>query len=220
MIEGREKLSIGLWFSGPVEETLKLLVPLALLIFGGVRFKDPRAGLLMVMISGAVFGATELLGYVEEAGGYGILSTVIGRSIGEWFHIYLTGFAAAVIWLAAWRARRAFTVPGLVAWAMAVAVHSLNDGSYVILHRTSRADLHPDYATWALAWPSFWHGMLLSSVTVAMLYLLCRYSARELVPPDAVAGNAPGWRPRIRRWGVSPDTAGAHSTQSPSSPPA
>lgn len=201
-IEGREQASIGLWLAGPIEETLKLLVPFAFLVFGGVRFRDPRAGLLMVMISGAVFGWTEVYGYLAEAKGYEIFVVAVGRSFGEWFHILNTGFAAAVIWLAAWRAGRAWTYAGGVAWVIIMAVHSLNDGITGLLGGTSKADLNPDYTKWAQAWPSVWQNFLMALVTVVVLYYLCRYSARELVPPDAVAGNAPGWRPRIKRWGV------------------
>lgn len=218
-IEGRESASIGLWLAGPIEETLKLLVPFGLLVFGGVRFRDPRAGLLMVMISGAVFGWTEVYGYLGEAKGYEIFAVAVGRSFGEWFHIWLTGFAAAVIWLAAWRAGRAWTYAGGVAWVIIMAVHSLNDGISGLLGGTSKADLNPDYTTLAQAWPSVWQNLLTSVVTVVVLYYLCRYSARELVPPDAVDGNAPGWRPRIKTWGV-PGRAGEQSAKSPSTPPA
>ena len=38
---------------GPIEEGAKLLVPLLLLAFGSARFKDPLAGLYLVLVSGA-----------------------------------------------------------------------------------------------------------------------------------------------------------------------
>lgn len=201
-IEMHEPASIGLWLSGPIEETLKLLVPFALLVFGGVRFRDPRAGLLMVMLSGAVFGFTEVYGALGEARGYEIFVIAVARSFGEWFHILLTGFAAAVIWLAAWRAGRAWTYAGGVAWVIIMAVHSLNDGINGLIGGTSKADLNPDLTTWAQAWPRVWQEFLTAVITVVVLYFLCRYSARELVPPNAIEGNAPGWRPRLKRWGV------------------
>lgn len=71
--------SAELWMAGPVEETSKLLVPVLLLAFGGTVFKDPRAGLLMVLSSGAFFGVAEGVFYSTNAVDYGVLSEAFTR---------------------------------------------------------------------------------------------------------------------------------------------
>jgi hypothetical protein len=193
---------VELWLAGPVEETAKLLVPVALLVFGGARFADPRGGLLLGLISGAVFGALEGVLYVAgNASGYGIAYYGLVRPTAELMHPWLTGFAAAVIWLAAWRAGRTFTVAGVIAWLAAVALHSLHDGIVTLGSTASPADLSfseltPSLLAEAAALNAY------NIIWAVILFLVCRHAARELVPPDAVSENPPHWRPQLKQWGV------------------
>lgn len=198
---------VELWLAGPVEETAKLLVPVALLAFGGARFKDPRAGLLLGLISGAVFGVLEGVLYVAgNASGYGIAYYGLVRPTAELMHPWLTGFAAAVIWLAAWRAGRTVTAAGVIAWLAAIALHSLHDGIATIGTTASPAVLSFSELT-----PSLWaEAAALNGYNIlwaVILFLICRHAARELVPPDAIADNPPHWRPQLKQWGVRPAVA-------------
>ena len=103
-----EPASIGLWLSGPIEETLKLLVPFALLVARRCALSRSAGGSTLVMLSGAVFGFTEVYGALGEE----IFVIAVARSFGEWFTSCSQGSRAAVIWLAAWRAGRAWTYAG------------------------------------------------------------------------------------------------------------
>ena len=118
-----------LWSTGPIEEGGKLLVPFLLLAFGAPRFKNPLAGLYLVLVSGATVGAvegTEWQARVHHPWYH--LQLALIRPAAELPHVFVTGFAGAVIWLAAWRCGRAVTGAGTVAFAIAVSVHSFHDG--------------------------------------------------------------------------------------------
>lgn len=192
--------SVELWLAGPVEETSKLLVPVLLLAFGGMVFKDPRAGLLLVLTSGAVFGVAEGVYYSTNASQWGILSEAITRPVSEMGHPYMTGMAASVIWLAAWRSRRLVTRAGLLAWVAAMALHSVHDGlgSFTKDQQniTSFTSVNADF------WKASVGGAVFAFIWVVLMYLLTRHTARELVPPDRVAGNPGHWRPQMKSWGV------------------
>ena len=193
--------------AGPIEETAKLLVPVLLLAFGGARFRDPRAGLLMVLVSGAVFGLAEGRGYIVGSiaeGAYYPIVMGVGRPLAELMHPLLTGFAAAVIWLAARRAGRVITLAGVGAWLIAVVVHSVHDVSLVAYR--PKTTLKEEFAS---SIPLTVTEALLLGVGTAflalvwaiLLLLLQRHSARELAPPDAIAANSPHWRPQLKQWG-------------------
>ncbi len=195
--------SAELWLAGPVEETSKLLVPLLLLAFGGLAFKDPRAGLLLVMTSGAFFGVAEGLFYSINASEWGIFSEGFTRPVSEMGHPYMTGIAAPVIWLAAWRAGRVVTRAGLLAWVAVMALHSAHDGagSFGKDHQniTSFPAIDADF------WTSTLGGAVFATVWAVLMFLLMRHTARELAPPRALATNSRHWRPQLQRWGLSTD---------------
>jgi RsiW-degrading membrane proteinase PrsW (M82 family) len=194
--------SVQLWLAGPVEETAKLLVPVLLLAFGAAVFKDPRLGMLTALISGATFGAIEAWLYAFYSHGYAVFAMAAGRPINELLHIFLTGFAAAVIWLAAWRSHRVWTAAGVVAWLLAAAIHSLHDGTATLGGALPDKRALPDEATLS-GGLSLLAAMLLAGLLWGViLFLLAKHSARELVPPEAVPSTPPSWRPRIARWGV------------------
>jgi PrsW family intramembrane metalloprotease len=52
----------GLGIAGPVEETAKILVPVILYLVG--RYRDPRAGIALALVSGAMFGLGEEVLYL------------------------------------------------------------------------------------------------------------------------------------------------------------
>lgn len=203
LVEGRLSGSLESALTGPIEETAKLLVPVMLYFALPKRFRDPRAGFALVLISASVVGLLEGLQYlwpqsVENittytGGGrpdtqsvswsrdFQVLSMAAQRPVAELMHPILTGFVAAVAWFFAWhKGHRLFTWWAIGAWALAAALHSLND-----------------------AIPSSWPGALVLTCWLVILigsyYLLYRRSARQLVPPTAVPDNPPGWRPHLDR---------------------
>ncbi len=156
----------------------------------------------MVMFSGIVFGAVEAAEYTSTPEGKWLpVAMAMQRPVGELLHPFLTAFAAAVIWLAAWRSGKAFTKAGLLAWVIAMAVHSIHDGLLSpFVHGDQNTQPAVPTAVDAIA-----EGFVLSLLGLlwtVLIYLLLRHSARELVPPDSVATNAPHWRPAIKQWGV------------------
>ena len=205
-------LKIDLWLAGPIEETCKLAIPFLLLVFGGRMFKDPRAGLMMVMFSGVAFGAVEAAMYTASPKEWAPLMMALERPVSELLHPFLTTFAAAVIWLAAWRAGKAFTWIGAGAWVGAMAIHSFHDGMLSPFEHGDQITT-PDIPTVATALTYSASGFVLSLIWAVIIYLLLRHTARELVPPDAVASNAPHWRPQIKQWGLQkPHETADHTT--------
>lgn len=208
LIENRLEPDLGLptearlWLAGPVEETLKLAIPFLLLVFGGSRFKDPRAGLLLVILSGVVLGGMEAAQYTAQSDlKWTPLLMGIIRPGTELIHPLLTGFAAGVIWLAAWRARRPVTAVGVGAWVLAMAIHSLHDG--LMGRNVNTSTLKPPTMESAGEAVAVSVVVLVPTVVLAVLFfLLLRHAARELVPPDVIGVNAPHWRPQLKRWGV------------------
>lgn len=176
--------------AGPAEELGKILVPVILFMTG--RFRDPRAGFLIVISSGAVFGVIEGIEYVtfadsvvsqaglhpsEQLLRWASVFMAFMRPFTELMHPVLIGFVAAVAWQAAWKRGHFFTWPAIGAFVLAAAVHSFND---------------------ALA--SMIGGLqLLVAIPLFLIYyfVFTRRSASQLVPPQAIATNPPGWRPRI-----------------------
>jgi hypothetical protein len=155
--------------AGPAEETGKLLIPVILWCRG--RFRLPREGYLLVLVSACAFGVMEGCEYA-----FGPDNWTPIRPLFELLHPLLTGFVAAVAWQAAWRRPSIFTAAGIGAWLVAMLAHSTND--FIVLDKSQVK--------------------LLSGISLfvfIVMYLLQKHSARQLVPPDKVGEVSPRWRP-------------------------
>jgi hypothetical protein len=155
--------------AGPAEETGKLLVP-AILWFAG-RYRLPREGYLLVLVSAGAFGILESCEYALNPEHW-----QPARGLLEIMHPLMTGFAAAVIWQAAYKRRSLFIAVGFGAYAIAMVLHSTND--LLVLDKD------------AVKATSF-----ISVFVVVVAYLAQKHSARQLVPPDRVDAVSPRWRP-------------------------
>lgn len=127
--------------AGPIEEGMKLLIPVILLIFVA-RLRDPKRGFWMVMSSAAAFAVVEGIGYVlMDAIGFlkpgnsafdHVVATAAGtlnRAAVEIAHPLYTGAAAAIIWIATATLPRGKAIGvGILGFLGAVALHSFNDG--------------------------------------------------------------------------------------------
>jgi len=159
--------------AGPAEETGKLLVPVILWIKG--RFRLPREGYFLVLVSASFFGLMEGTEYALNPDNW-----QISRPFFENMHPLITGFVAAVAWQAAWHRDTIFTKAAIGAWVLAMTAHSTND--VIVLSK----DLNTSAEK------------LLSSITlitVIGMYLLQKHSARQMVPPDNVPLVSKRWRP-------------------------
>jgi hypothetical protein len=155
--------------AGPAEETGKLLIPVVLWLRG--RFRLPREGYLLVLVSACSFGVLEGFEYA-----FGPDNWQPARPLLEILHPLLTGFAAAVAWQAAWKRDSIFTGAAIGAWFVAMLAHSTND--FIVLDESA--------------------AKALSGITifvVVLMYLLQKHSACQLVPPDNVGSVSPRWRP-------------------------
>ncbi len=155
--------------AGPAEETGKLLVPVILWTRG--RFRLPREGYLLVLISACGFGVIEGFEYA-----FGPDNWQPSRPLLEILHPLLTGFVAAVAWQAAWKGKTIFTGAAFGAWMIAMAAHSTND--FIVFDKSAVKALSG-----------------ISIAVVIVMYLLQKHSARQLVPPDKVGEVSPRWRP-------------------------
>lgn len=185
--------------TGVIEEVAKLAVPVALLIWGSNRFSSPRTGLVLAAVSGSVFGFLEGVEYQLRTSSVEATS-VSDRVVVELLHPFLTVLVAAVIWLAAWRKGRSFTIAGLAALGIAAGIHGLNDG---LNFAGANGDSTGGQVSTDL---SAIESALISGVVylgiLVLLFLIARVAVRELVPPGLVATSSKGWRPRIHQWGV------------------
>ena len=196
-------LTTVLWATGPIEESAKLLVPFALLVFGSSRFKDPLAGLYLVLVSGATTGAMEGVEWESRAHHVWLhLQLALVRPAAELPHVFVTGFAGAVIWLAAWRRDRAATWAGLAAFAIAVGLHSFHDGFITLFGVNPQPTPSSVAHTPGEAVGKGLAGALFAIGIGMAAFLLGRHGARELTPPGSVAGAPPPWRPLIKPWGA------------------
>jgi len=161
----------GNWaaIAGPAEETGKVILPVILWVTG--RFRLPREGYLLVIVSACVFGVAESCEYAFNPDHW-----IPSRGFLEVMHPLLTGFIAAVAWQVAWRRDSIFTGAAFGAWAIAMFMHSLND--FIVLDG-------PDIKALGS----------ISMITVLVMYLLQKHSARQLVPPDLVGRVSKHWRP-------------------------
>ena len=199
-----------LWLAGPIEEGAKLLVPFLLLIFASRRFADPRVGLYLVLVSGATFGTIEGAEYeTRPTPAWAHLELAIVRPGAEMLHVFLTGFAAAVIWLAAWRRGRAFTRSGIGAFALAAGIHSFHDGLATFFHFSTRQYNQSLAHTFGTAVQLGLSALVPSLAVAAALYLLARHAIRELTPPGEIDRCPPHWRPQVRQWGCDRAPAGS-----------
>ena len=177
----------GLGIAGPVEETAKILVPVILYVVG--RYRDPRAGIALALVSGAMFGlCEEVLFLLRQADLTELVSgseihlpdvfTMLFRPFVEVFHVVLTGFIAAVAWRAGW-VRGKFWPALIGAWLLAAVLHS---GYDVIDGFSQRVPL-----------------IEVASLAIILItyFVVFRGSARQLPPPAALAANPPAWRPTL-----------------------
>lgn len=181
--------------TGALEEVAKLIVPVALLALGRNRFSAPRVGVVLAGISGAVFGFAEGAVYQFAQSELVFYSE---RIFVEFLHPFLSILAAAVIWLAARRSNRTFTVAGLVGLVFAAGIHGLHDAVIFAFH-TGRQSASATAIEVAAGYSAIY------AIVIVVLFLCTRVTARELVPPSRIADSPPGWRPRIHQWGVRPN---------------
>lgn len=196
-----ESFALELWLSGVVEETSKLFVPVLLWLFIASRFRDPRAGLLTVLISGSTFGVIEGVKYIARDGEHVHLVMAAIRTPTELGHPLWTGTAAALIWLAASRAGRLVTLAGFGGWVLAMALHSVHDGlgSWTV-HGAGEPTVA--FSTTSTIVSQVAGGNLMTLAWIVASFLILRHVGRELTPPDAVTANPGRWRPEIRQWGI------------------
>lgn len=129
---------------GFAEETAKLLIPAAVLLF--VAHRRPANGLLLGVASGAGFAALETMGYafvtlIETRGDLGTVDGVLllRGLLSPAAHMAWTGLTAAALWEAAargWQARA--LVRFVLVYLIVVALHTTWDTvhtsvSYVVL---------------------------------------------------------------------------------------
>ncbi len=191
-----------LWLTGPIEEGGKLLVPFLLLAFGSARFKDPLVGLYLVLVSGATTGAVEGTEWQARAHHHWYhLQLALIRPAAELPHVFVTGFAGAVIWLAAWRSHRAVTGAGTLAFLIAVGIHSLHDGFITLFGVAPQPSPSSIAHSIGQAFATGTAGAFFATGIGIASFLLGRHAIRELTTPSAVATCPPPWRPQIKTWG-------------------
>jgi hypothetical protein len=194
-----------LWLTGPIEEGGKLFVPLLLLAFGAPRFKVPRIGLYIVLVSGATVGVLEGVEYESRPEfPWAHLEMALLRPSAELLHVFITGFAAAVIWLAAWRRGRVVTVAGVVAFLIAAGIHSFHDGIVTFFNVNPRSFNSTLAQSLHDALDRGLSGGLFALGIAALCFLLARHGARELTPPGDIVRCPPPWRPQLKTWGCDP----------------
>ncbi len=194
-----------LWLTGPIEEGGKLLVPFLLLAFGAPRFRVPRIGLYLVLVSGATVGVLEGVEYEARPDfAWAHLQMALVRPSAELLHVFVAGFAGAVIWLAAWRRRRPVTVAGVVAFLIAASIHSFHDGIVTLFGVQPRSFDASLAQTLRQAIDRGLVGSSLAVVLAALVFLLARHGARELTAPGDIATCDPSWRPQLKTWGCDP----------------
>ena len=180
----------GFIFTGPIEETAKLLIPLLLYIFG--RYRSPRAGFAIALASATAFGWIEGIEYVaglavestrlaqttstEIADAYDVVTTM-SRPFVELLHPVLTGFVAAVAWRSGWLHKR-FWRTLLGAWLIASVLHSVNDMS------TAKGAISL---------------VIFPVIILVGFFALELQRARQFPPPSRIGFISPHWRPTLNR---------------------
>ena len=170
-----------------MEETAKILVPVILYLIG--RYRDPRAGIALALVSGAVFGLCEEVSYLLRQADLTQLVSgseihlpdvldMLFRPFVEPFHVVLTGFIAAVAWRAGW-VRGRFWPALLGAWLLAALLHS----GYDVIDGFSRQLPLTE--------------VLSPAIILITYFVVFLGSARQLPPPAALTANPPAWRPTL-----------------------
>lgn len=196
-----------LWLTGPIEEGGKLLVPVLLLIFGAPRYAVPRVGLYLVLVSAATVGVLEGVEYQARPDfPWAHLQMAVLRPSAELLHVFVAGFAAAVIWLAAWRRGRIVTGAGALAFLVAAGIHSFHDGMITFFHVDPKQFQATLARTLREAIDKGLAGAVFALAIAVPLYLLVRHGTRELTGPGGIVSSPPAWRPRIKRWGCPVST--------------
>ena len=132
--------ALPMLFVGLIEEAVKLIVPLILLIF--VRRPDPRAGVIIGVASGMGFATLETMGYGFSAllnnGSLGAVEqTLLLRALlSPAGHVAWTGLTVAALWRIPTAARRGRAIGlAVAAFVAAVVLHAAWDGfNSVIVH--------------------------------------------------------------------------------------
>ena len=183
---------------------LAILIPVILYLVG--RYRDPRAGIALALVSAAVFGLCEEVPYLlRQADLTELLSgskvhlpdvfTMLIRPFVELFHVVLTGFIAAVAWRAGWV--RAKFWPALIgAWLLAAVLHS----GYDVIDGSCKQVPFVE--------------VISAAIILITYFVVFRGSARQLPPPAALAANPPAWRPKLpkkRTDAAVPDEAAART---------
>lgn len=162
------------WLVGVLHGPLKLVIPLVLWWFG--KYRVPRQGFLLVLISAMAFAIAE-----ATADAWFTATLDHQRTGAVIITVLLAALVAAVPWRAAWRRRRFFTWPAIAAIGLALALHWLADTLII-------------------------RGWGYAAVGVVVVgYLAVKVVARQLVPPDRVAQVSSAWRPTIGTM-LSPDS--------------
>ncbi len=118
-----------------IEETAKLLVPLAILLFTR-HYRTPADGLLIGVASGAGFAVLETMGYafVALVNHHGNLSAVDGvlairGALSPAGHMAWTGLTASALWLAAAESWSfGVTARAVGTYLLTIALHTAWDG--------------------------------------------------------------------------------------------
>jgi len=125
---------------GLIEESVKLIVPLLLLIF--VRRPDPRAGVIIGVASGMGFATLETMGYgftalLNQGSLAAVNQTLLLRALlSPAGHVAWTGLTVAAIWRIPTAARKGRALGlAVLAFVAAVLLHAAWDGfNSVIVH--------------------------------------------------------------------------------------
>lgn len=123
---------------GLIEETVKLIVPLALLLVSH-RVRNPAAGIIIGVASGTGFAVLETMGYgfnallqsrsLAEVDGTLLLRALLAPA----GHVAWTGLVCAALWHWRFGGRTSRGLLALIgAFVAAVALHALWDGSDVL----------------------------------------------------------------------------------------
>lgn len=192
---------LELLMAGPIEELGKLLLPVILLLSGMKWAQSTRLGVWAVAVSGGVFGIVEgikySMGLAPESSAASMpkldstglsqstvdmvlaLAQTLPRGVVELMHVFVTVGAAVLIWVAARKAHRvALTI--LVAWLLAAAIHSFNDGIITLLPASTQ--------------------LAANALLILIIYLAWyRPLARRLVPPAQLAQVSKRWVPPLAR---------------------
>jgi RsiW-degrading membrane proteinase PrsW (M82 family) len=131
--ETLSKLSIlGLFGVGAIEESAKLIFPIAIYVRG--RYRSEADGLLFGVASGMGFAALETMGYglvalISSQGDIGVLEEVllIRGLLSPVGHAAWTGLVCAVLWHKREQTGRSFNPVVLGIFALAVVLHILWD---------------------------------------------------------------------------------------------